>query len=325
MLVLPTLSSDVLLGGALALLSLLTYGICMVLVSVGMRTLRSESGSFIAAAAGVPAGLLLAGLQLCWGEVSEGIGIGSVAAFALAGIFSTYLGRWLVFKSIELNGPSGASALQSTSPLLTAIFAWILLGEVIGWVGLLGIALAILGLVSMSFGLQRRAAQRPSASSSPMAARSLAKGVWASLVVGVGSSAAYSGSHIFRGTAVRVWNEPLLGTAIGAGAALIALLVASRHKLDDYRQEVLAHPKGAWLFAGIGVLQFLAQALVIASMKYIPVSVAALVSMCTPLVVVPISYFVLRNEERLNAVMLAGICITLCGTAISLVFAGRPS
>ena len=79
------------------------------------------------------------------------------------------------------------------------------------------------------------------------------------------------------------------------------------------------------MFAGIGVLQFLAQALVIASMKYIPVSVAALVSMCTPLVVVPISYFVLRNEERLNAVMLAGICITLCGTAISLVFAGRPS
>ncbi len=322
---LPTLSPDTVLGGALAILSLLTYGICMVLVSVGMRTLRSEPGSLIAAAAGVPAGLLIAGLQLAFGEVGPGISLWAVAAFALAGILSTYLGRWLVFKSIELNGPSGASVLQSTSPLLTAVFAWVLLGEVIGWVGLLGITLAIVGLVSMSFGLQRRAADRPPASSpARLSARSIGWGVWGSVLVGVGSSAAYSGSHIFRGSAVRIWNEPLLGATIGAGAALLALLLASRHQLPAYRREILGNRKGAWLFAGIGVLQFLAQSLVIASMKYIPVSVAALVSMCTPLVVVPISYFLMRNEERLNAIMLVGILITMSGTALSLVFAGRP-
>jgi drug/metabolite transporter (DMT)-like permease len=57
-------------------------------------------------------------------------------------------------------------------------------------------------------------------------------------------------------------------------------------------------------------------------MKYIPVSVAALISMCTPLVVMPISYFVMRNQEKLNGVMVLGILITLSGTAISLVFAG---
>ena len=147
--------------------------------------------------------------------------------------------------------------------------------------------------------------------------------IWVSLLFGVGSSAAYSGSHIFRGSAVRLWNEPLLGATIGSGAALLVLLLASRNKLHEYKQEVLGNRRGAWLFAAIGVLQFLAQTLVIGSMKYIPVSVAALVSMCTPLVVVPVSYFVLRNEERLNGVMLVGILITLCGTLTSLVFAGR--
>ena len=318
---LPIVSPDVVLGGALALLSLLTYGICMVLVSVCVRTFRSEPGSLIAAAACIPAGIVISCWQLAFGEVQAGISAWAVVAFALAGIFSTYLGRWLVFKSIELNGPSGASALQSTSPLLTAVFAWVFLGEVIGWVGMLGITMAIVGLVSMSFGLQRRAAARPPVAAALTSGRSL---VWASLLVGVGSSAAYSGSHIFRGSAVRIWNEPLLGATIGAGAALLALLLASRNKWPEYKREVLANRKGAWQFAGIGVLQFLAQTLVIASMKYIPVSVAALVSMCTPLVVVPISYFVLRNEERLNGVMLLGILITLCGTLTSLVFAGRP-
>jgi len=317
---LPNLSPDVVLGGALAILSLLTYGICMVLVSVGMRTMRSEPGSFIAAAAGVPAGLLISCFQLASGEMSPGISVWAVVAFALAGFCSTYLGRWLVFKSIEFSGPSGASALQSTSPLLTAVFAWAFLGEVIGWVGILGITMAILGLVSMSFGLQRRAATRPGASVTGPRDRSV---IWVSLLFGVGSSAAYSGSHIFRGSAVRLWNEPLLGATIGSGAALLVLLLASRNKLHEYKQEVLGNRRGAWLFAAIGVLQFLAQTLVIGSMKYIPVSVAALVSMCTPLVVVPVSYFVLRNEERLNGVMLVGILITLCGTLTSLVFAGR--
>lgn len=318
---LPSVWPDVVLGGALALLSLLTYGICMVLIAVGVKTIRSETGSLLAAAAGVPAGLLISCMQLAFGQVSPGLSVWAVMSFALAGIFSTYLGRWLVFKSIELTGPSGASALQSTSPLLTAVFAWVFLGEVIGWLGWLGITMAIVGLVSMSFGLQRRTGTRSPAADAWFRKRSL---VWGSLLLGVGSSAAYSGSHIFRGSAVRIWNEPLLGATIGAGAALVVLLVTSRNRLPEHTREVLGNRNGAWMFVGIGVLQFLAQTLVIASMRYIPVSVAALVYMCTPLVVMPLSYFVLRNEERLNGLILVGILITLCGTFTSLFFAGRP-
>lgn len=317
---LPVIAPDVALGGALAVLSLLTYGTCMVLVSVGMRNMRSEPGSLLAAAAGVPAGVLICAFQLAFGTVGPGISAWAVLAFALAGILSTYLGRWLVFKSIELIGPSGASALQSTSPLLTALFAWVLLGETIGWMGMLGIVLAIVGLASMSLGLQRRAAGNDPASGGPRRGGGM---VWGMLLFGVASSAAYSGSHIFRGSAVRTWNEPLLGTTIGAAAGLLALLVASRNRLPDYRRDILANRRGAALFAGIGVLQFLAQSLVIASMKYIPVSVAALISMCTPLVVMPVSYFVLLNQEKLNRVMVLGILITLSGTAMSLLFAGR--
>ena len=313
------LMPDVVLGGSLALLSMLTYGSCMVLISVGMRNMRSEPGSLLAAAAGVPIGFLISSFQLAWGGVVPGFNAWTVTAFALAGIFSTYLGRWLVFKSIERIGPSGASALQSTSPLLTALFAWVFLGEAIGWMGVFGITLAILGLMAMSLGLQKRASDQGSAAGKWRAGHAM---VWGSLAFGIASAAAYSGSHIFRGSAVRVWNEPLLGATIGATAGFLVLLLASRTKLKGYRLEILANPRGAALFAGIGALQFFAQSLVIASMKYIPVSVAALIYMCTPLAVMPLSYFVLRNHEKLNWVMVLGILITLCGAAISLLFAG---
>jgi hypothetical protein len=37
----------------------------------------------------------------------------------------------------------------------------------------------------------------------------------------------------------------------------------------------------------------------------------------------PLSYFLLRNHEKLNWVMALGIFITLCGAAMSLLFAGQ--
>jgi hypothetical protein len=55
---LPALTPDIVLGGSLALLSMLTYGSCMVLISVGMRNMRSEPGSLLAAAAGVFSGVM---------------------------------------------------------------------------------------------------------------------------------------------------------------------------------------------------------------------------------------------------------------------------
>jgi drug/metabolite transporter (DMT)-like permease len=186
--------------------------------------------------------------------------------------------------------------------------------------GVLGITLAILGLMAMSRGLQKRASDHGSAEAKGRVGHAMLSG---SLIFGIASSAAYSGSHLFRGSAVRVWNEPLLGATIGAAAGLLVLLLASRNKLKGYRLEILANPRGAALFTGIGVLQFIAQSLVIASMKYIPVSVAALISMCTPLIVMPLSYFLLRNHEKLNWVMALGIFITLCGAAMSLLFAGQ--
>lgn len=295
----------------LAFLSMLTYGACMVVVSVAMRGLSSGPGSMLAAAAGAPAGLLIALAQLFVVAGVEPPSSRALLAFALAGIFSTYLGRWLVFKSIELIGPSGASGLQSLSPLITAVFGWMFLGESIGPIGFFGITLGIMGLTAMGMGIGQ--SQQRTAGAGLAHQRGFVFGM---LLFGLASAAAYSASHVFRATAVREWNEPLLGATVGAAAGLLTLLLASRNRLSDYAREIRAHPGGARVYLGVGVMQFIAQALVIASMRYIPASVAALISMCTPLVVMPISVFVLRREQNLGWATVFGICITLAGIAL---------
>jgi drug/metabolite transporter (DMT)-like permease len=315
MFALPAVSPDVLRGVSLALLSMLTYGVCMVAVSVVLKGMSSGPGSLIAAAAGVPAGLLLGAIQLAVRGGVEVPTLWAVCAFALAGICSTYLGRWLVFKSIELIGPSSASGLQSISPLMTAVFGWIFLGERIGVVGFVGMGVGIVGLAAMSVGIGRTQQQ-------PAARGPLRQGgfIFSTVLFGLGSAGAYSLSHIFRASAVRAWNEPLIGTTIGAAAGLLTLALASRNRLADYVREIRANPAPARVYFGVGVLQFAAQALVIASMRYIPASVAALISMCTPLAVMPISYFVLRKREKLSWATVLGICITLAGVALVVLY-----
>lgn len=312
----PSVPPAVLWGVGLAFVSMVIYGSTLTAVST-IRGLGSGPGSMLAAAAGVPAGVVIVLLQLVFGGGVEPPTAWAFASFALAGFCSTYLGRWLVFKSVELIGPSASSGLQSTSPLVTAAFGWIFLGEVIGPAGFTGVGLGILGLIAMSIGInQSQAAKRPA----PGKAAAQGGFATATLLVGIGSAAAYSGGHVFRASAVRQWNEPFLGALIGTLAGLAALAVASRRNLAAYAGEIRAHPAACRAFLVIGVLQFIAQALVIASMRFIPASVAALISMCTPLAVMPISYFALRNRERLRPMTVLGICITLSGITVVILY-----
>ena len=49
--------------------------------------------------------------------------------FAVAGGFATYLGRRFFYESVVRFGPAKASIFQISSPLFTALMAWVALGE----------------------------------------------------------------------------------------------------------------------------------------------------------------------------------------------------
>jgi drug/metabolite transporter (DMT)-like permease len=54
---------------------------------------------------------------------------------------------------------------------------------------------------------------------------------------------------------------------------------------------------------------------VIAAMRHAPVAVVALITLCTPLLVFPLSYMLLENQERIGVTTVAGGALTLVGVA----------
>jgi drug/metabolite transporter (DMT)-like permease len=93
--------------------------------------------------------------------------------FAAAGGFSTYLGRWFFYESVVRFGPAKASIFQISSPLFTAMMAWLLLGERLTLLVALGMVMTIAGLMLVSSkpdffsGAARSPRWRPTASPRP--------------------------------------------------------------------------------------------------------------------------------------------------------------
>lgn len=137
------------------------------------------------------------------------------------------------------------------------------------------------------------------------------------LLVGLGSSTAYAVSHILRAAAMASWNEPVAGVALGAAAGSTALVLAHARKLARLRARIAAEPGAAALYAGVGCMQLMGQALMIASLAHIPASIAALITMCTPLIVLPASLLLFRNREGIGPAVVLGMLITIGGVALT--------
>jgi len=136
------------------------------------------------------------------------------------------------------------------------------------------------------------------------------------LILGMGSSLAYAIGNVLRGSAVRSWNEPVLGALIGAACGLVLQLAFSADKRGIVSRLRAASHGGVALFATIGVTTISAQMCAIGAMRYIPLSVATLVTLCTPILVFPLSHLLFRNQDRITAITLAGSGLTLLGIAI---------
>jgi drug/metabolite transporter (DMT)-like permease len=309
------------LAGALFAVAALTlFSLNIILTKVAAARLNLDLGFLVSVAVNVLFAALLCTLQLAWRDDSVAWQSRGFVLFLLAGAFSTYLGRWFFLESVVRFGPSRASLFQITSPLFTAVFAWAFLNEALHPLELAGMGLALGGLLLVVPGTAGTASAVASTGEGlTTGGAGLGKGrrlFQSALMLGVGSSIAYSLGNIFRGAAIRNWDEALLGALLGASAGFVLHAGFSRDKKQLPSRLRHADRRGVLLFAISGVLTISAQTCLILSLKYIPVSVAALITLCTPLLVFPMSYLLFNNSEKITPLTLLGGALTLGGVAL---------
>ena len=308
------LAGQAIWGYALSGVALLCFSTAVLATKAASKRANLELGFLVALVVNVVFASCALGIHLLIRGTGLDWNLQAFWLFAASGVFATYLGRWFFYESVVRFGPAKASIFQVSSPLFTALIAWLLLGERLTvWVAA-GMLMAIGGLFLIAckpgfFAARTVAVANSQTSFSNRILQSI-------FLLGLISSAAYAIGNVLRGAAVRSWPEPIAGALIGALAGLAMHYAFSSDKASLTTRLRAAEAKGLWLFALVGAANISGQITSIASMRYIPLSVAALVGLCTPLLVFPLSYWLFKNQEPLTLYVVLGSLLTLVGVAI---------
>ena len=309
--------SDAQLGYLLALGALLLFAVSIMVTKVASNRIPLALGFVIATVVNVVfAGLALL-VQLAFSNSGLQWNSRAFFLFAAAGVFSTYFGRWFFYESVVRFGPAKASIFQVSSPLFTAFMAWLMMGEKLTALVGFGMLMATGGLILVSYKpgfFDRRQTLEPAQGGGvPTFSEFVMRSAF---LLGIGSSFAYAVGNVMRGLAIRSWPEPILGALVGAVFGLILHLGFSPDKTGLWARLRSADRKGAWQYVLIGICNISAQAGIISAMRFIPLSVVTLITLCTPVFVFPASYFLFKTKGEFTVATLLGSVIALLGVAI---------
>ncbi|WCK52330.1 DMT family transporter [Aneurinibacillus sp. Ricciae_BoGa-3] len=317
------------MGELFAVLALIFFSINVVVTKIASEYMPIDHGFVLSVSVNIVFSILVFACERLFSHVPFTFEMTSFFLFLASGLFSTYLGRWSYFDAIIKLGPAKASAFQVSNPLFTVLLACIFFQEKLSKLDMLAIILTLLGLFFVSYTPRRAPAYESNASNANSFVavssedeqvakfRPIRLNIHSGVMLALLSATSYAVGNIVRGLAIKGWNEPVLGALLGAslGGSLYFLTNIQKLKSFSFRK---SNKVGLVLFLISGILTISAQILVIASMRTIPVSIANLISMSQPLLVLPISYFFLKNQEGITRYTIVGSALVLVGISIIL-------
>ncbi|HPV08540.1 MAG TPA: EamA family transporter [Aggregatilineales bacterium] len=226
--------------------------------------------------------------------------------FVLYGfVLMAFNGTWTV--SVDLNGAAVSTVLAYSSPAITAILAWLLWRESLGWVKIASVLLSLGGCVLVSGAYDLTVWQLNSAG----------------VIVGVASGVLFAVYNICGKESARrgvnSWSALMLTFGVASVFLLIVLHVPLPVVSDFGHGADLLHLGSNW--AGWGVLLLLAWGPTLAgyglytlSLSSLPASVASLIASLEPALTAALAFVLLG--ERLTVPQLIGSTMIIFGVVL---------
>lgn len=310
-------------GEWFALLAALSFASSNVMVKKGTTPQSSENGAFLSILlTAVISGIFFLGAGLFNGFpdfTSEGM-----LWFALAGVLTSFIGRILLFNSIQHLGSVRASAIKRLNPFFTVMIGILFLHETLTSFIILGMVLifgSTVVLVGESLANWRNAKKEIAAAiepSSPPQRRLVAKDLWkliASLgyVYGIVSALAYSVGYVVRKQGLTEIPDPFFGTLLGAIVGMLIFGLISLFKEANRRSIISTFTEfKPWLF-GAGVATSLGQIFYFIALQYSGVSQVALIASTDVILTIFLSAWVFKTQEGITRTVSLASLVAMTG------------
>ncbi|MCE4605928.1 MAG: DMT family transporter [Desulfurococcales archaeon] len=227
------------LGYITAFLAGLFFGLSETLVRAASVKLKPFQNLIISLLVGTP--ILWVASLLTWNGIPS---LKVVMSFVLAGILNFVVGRYLLYLSISYVGVTTASIVTSPTVVFASLFAWILLGETLTAIQVLGVFLVMIAVYLVH--------------AEPSGIPLHGGKIYIGIIGGLGYAVVFSfASLLVRFGAGYIGGNPILGVTISYTTALVLtfpFLVKDIHRKTPYMGKMLHYMVIASIIVTLGQL-----------------------------------------------------------------------
>jgi uncharacterized membrane protein len=286
------------LGIALALLSAMSFGLSQILVR---RNLDKSNYLYIALTVTIMGNIVLWPLALAFTDLNT-VNPEGLLLFVFAGLLAPAIARLFYFKGMQTAGISANASIFATYPLYTSITATLLLGEALTTENWIGLACIIAGVIFVGRSLNNDQINNHKNKSR--------KG----LIVPILGSVAIAFSQIIRKEGLTIYNEPMLGVAVGYTTTLAVYLLTIAFSQKNQTQKFSRQDIKLFWKPGIGIatgwlLSFLA-------LSQEMVSIVAPLLQTELLFIILFGYLFLKKLENFSLKLTASAILIVVGVIL---------
>jgi drug/metabolite transporter (DMT)-like permease len=260
-----------------------------------------ETASFYTLLVGtVVTGSWLAGMVLL--SASELVNIQAIAYFVLAGILGAGLARIANYHAVKILGATRGNLLVSSSPLFVLPLAALFLGEIITISKVVGAMLIFSAILILSMEGQGNLSR---ASISSFTKRGAALGLFAAVL--------YTFARLSRKVGIDYAFAPVSASFVSSATAL---LIVSSTAIVSSNLKVEVEKSAAKILLFAGILQAFGQVLEFVAYGTGDASLVVPLRGTTPLITVVLSYFFIRQYERMTKYLVIAVLVGVVGIVI---------
>ena len=299
------------MGIVYALLSAFFWGIGNIFIKRGQLLDKTDDGLFISVLLNALLFLLLTAYLGFTGQIPP-LNTNGIAFFVLAGLLTTFLGRFFNYASIRRIGPSRASSFKVTSPVFTLIAALTILDEQLVWMQLVGTVSVLIGVWLVTTEIGTGAPKTVSAGTGENKMLDRSGRIHPGALLGILAAASFGTGHAVRKLGVETLPSPQLGATIGSCIALTAIVLPQllAGKLIPFLGQNLSKIKRDYVIAGISTT--FGQLFLFLAIARTDVSVASVLASTEPLMTLLIAPLLLRSE-RITRLLVVGCLFVMVG------------
>lgn len=267
-----------------ALAAALFWGTSPVLVKRGLRNSNVSAAVLLQQVGSVLVLLLIVALPS--GEVPLRMPLAAAGVFVSVGLVGSFLGRTFVLKGIDEIGAAKAQSIANSAPLLTAVYAVVLLGESAAPLILVGVVLIVAGLLLITRGGADGGPQ------GPVRYKAFLNPLLSIVFFGFGP--------ILKKVAILSGGAPIPGALVTHVTGLVLVVLLGRMLRVDWREGIRL-PGDSYVYLLLsGFFQGVGSVFTYLAVAHAPAIIVAPIWNVQPLVTFSLARLILRGDEAVT-------------------------